>query len=124
MSDEEIDQKVESQREKLVANTKGRLSPFLMKGVAGILMIAIAIGLLLNRRSPTRVLAIISVILLAIAMLSAFKNVKQNLDMYKYLKDTSVSMVYFLDLAMLITIPLAALSCLIVMVKPPPKRES
>lgn len=121
-TDEEIEERLVSQRESLLAESKkDNFTPIAMKFLFSLILLVTAAGLFMNKRNPTKVLATIMAILLTIAMLAKFKEFISYSELYKHVSLSSITLklLFFTDKAMLLAIPLAFLSCLITAIKPP-----
>ncbi len=122
LTDEEIEERLASQKESMLAESKkGAFTPVAMKFLFSLILLVTAAGLFLNKRNPAKTLATIMAILLALALLIKFKDFLSSAEIYKYVSLSSMSLktLYFADKAMLLAIPLAFLACLITAVKPP-----
>ena len=121
LTDEEIEQKISTNKESLLAESKkGNLTPIGMKFLVTIILLITSVGLFLNKRNPTKTLAAVMAVLLLLGIISNLKDLTGQ-DIYKYVSfsSTSLKLLLFADKAMLLALPLAFLSCIITLVKPP-----
>jgi cation transport ATPase len=119
-TDEEMDQRIAENRAELLKKAKDETrTPMIMKGVFSVLMVVVAAGLFMNKRNPTRTAAIITTILLLIGVVGAFKNMSESLEIYKYIESASKPFMYFVDVGMIVMLPLALVFSIIVAAKPP-----
>lgn len=130
LSDDELDKRILERREELLREDKVQRqtsSTLIMEALALISLLAMALLLLKNRRSPTRVLALVISVLLIVETLAVLGHFTDNrlLELYKYIPSSSAILLswFYSDIGLLIMVPLSLIFCLITAIKPPAKPE-
>lgn len=122
LTDEELDQTITEQKATLIEKSKESIKTMVfMKPLFALLLLITAYGLLRNMRSPTRVLAILLTIFLLIAGFTLFNGFSYESKMYKYMSEPSalLKVMFFVDMATVLLIPLSFIFNLIASIKPP-----
>ncbi|MCX6563875.1 MAG: hypothetical protein NTU60_09755 [Candidatus Aminicenantes bacterium] len=128
LTDAELDNRITDQKADLLRDQKDKtqaLRVLIQKPLWAILLLIMAFGLLRNRRSPTRVVAIIMSVILMILVIGVFSNISEEIELYKYTASPSAMarLMYFADFGMPILLSLSLILTLITAIKPPTKPE-